>query len=221
IYPEQVRDSHIILLEALPKLLGAFDQSLSDYTAKRFHRVNIDVRTERRVVNVASDRLALHDGSEISFGLLVWATGNAPTEFVKAIDLPKDGAGRLLVGPDLKVKGEESIYALGDCSFIEGAPLPATAQVAEQQGRYLAKAFRRRAAGKPAGPFVYRKMGRLGYVGGNRAVADLPGIKGRGFITFLFWRSVYLSKLVSLRNRVLVFFDWAKSHVLGRDLSRF
>lgn len=221
VYPDQVRDSRIILLEALPKLLGAFDQSLSEYTAKRFHRVNIDVRTERRVVNVAADRLALHDGSEISFGLLVWATGNAPTDFVKAIDLPKDGAGRLIVGPDLKVKGEDSIYALGDCSIIEGDPLPATAQVAEQQGRYLAKAFVRRAKGKEPGLFVYKKMGMLAYVGGNRAVADLPGIKGRGFITFIFWRSVYLSKLVSFRNRILVFFDWTKSHLLGRDLSRF
>lgn len=221
LYPTEVRDARIILLEALPKLLGAFDQSLSEYTAKRFHRVNIDVRTERRVVNVAADRLALHDGTEISFGLLVWATGNAPTDFVKGLTLPKDGAGRLLVGPDLKVKGEESIYALGDCSLIEGDPLPATAQVAEQQGRYLARAFRDRAAGKPVEPFVYKKMGMLAYVGGNRAVADLPGIKGRGFVTFLFWRSVYLSKLVSVRNRVLVFFDWVKSHVLGRDLSRF
>jgi len=221
LYPAEVRDARIILLEALPKLLGAFDQSLSEYTAKRFHRVNIDVRTERRVVNVADDRLALHDGTEISFGLLVWATGNAPTDFVKGLPLPKDGAGRLLVGPDLKVKDQESIYALGDCSLIEGDPLPATAQVAEQQGRYLARAFRARAAGKDAGPFVYKKMGMLAYVGGNRAVADLPGIKGRGFVTFLFWRSVYLSKLVSARNRVLVLFDWVKSHVLGRDLSRF
>src|SRR5690606_24857938 len=119
-----------------------------------------------RVVNVASDRLALHDGSEISFGLLVWATGNAPTDFVKGLPLPRDGAGRVLVGPDLKAKGEESIYALGDCSAIEGGALPATAQVAEQQGRYLADAFRRRAAGKPVPPFVYKPMGMLAYVGG-------------------------------------------------------
>jgi NADH:ubiquinone reductase (non-electrogenic) len=220
-YPEQAPHARIVLLEAMPKLLGAFDQSLSEYTAKRFRRARIEVRTGARVVNVAADRLALHDGSEISFGLLVWATGNAPTDFVKGLDLPKDGAGRLLVGPDLRVKGEESIYALGDCSIMEGAPLPATAQVAEQQGRYLAKAFHRRAHGKPVTPFVYKPMGMLAYVGGNRAVADLPGIKGSGFITFLFWRSVYLSKLVSVRNRILVLFDWIKSHVLGRDLSRF
>jgi NADH:ubiquinone reductase (non-electrogenic) len=153
--------------------------------------------------------------------LLVWATGNAPTEFVRGLNLPKDGAGRLLVGPDLKVRGEDSIYALGDCSLIESAPLPATAQVAEQQGRYLAKAFLSRAKGNPVPPFVYKPMGMLAYVGGNRAVADLPNLKARGFVTFIFWRSVYLSKLVSFRNRILVLIDWLKSHLLGRDLSRF
>jgi NADH:ubiquinone reductase (non-electrogenic) len=221
VYPGVATRARIVLLEALPKILGAFDQSLSDYTAKRFRRARIDVRTGARVVNVAHDRLALHDGTEIPFGLLVWATGNAPTEFVKALDLPKDRAGRLIVGPDLRVKDEESVYALGDCSLLEEKPLPATGQVAEQQGRYLARAFRLRLKGKPAPPFVYKPMGMLAYVGGNRAVADLPGVKFHGFITFIFWRSVYLSKLVSFRNRVLVLFDWIKSHVLGRDLSRF
>jgi NADH:ubiquinone reductase (non-electrogenic) len=220
-FPDLAPRARIVLLEALPKILGAFDQSLSDYTAKRFSRARIEVRTGARVVNVAADRLLLHDGAEIPFGLLVWATGNAPTDFVRGLDLPKDGAGRLIIGPDLRVKGEDSIYALGDCSLIEGKPLPATGQVAEQQGRYLARAFRLRADGKPVPPFVYKPMGMLAYVGGNRAVADLPGIKAGGFITFLFWRSVYLSKLVSVRNRILVLFDWFKARILGRDLSRF
>ena len=93
--------------------------------------------------------------------------------------------------------------------------------MAEQQGRYLAKAFALRAKGKPVPPFHYKRLGMLAYVGGNRAVADLPGVKAGGFITFVFWRSVYFSKLMSARNRVLVLFDWLKSHMLGRDLSRF
>ncbi len=221
VYPGLATRSRIILLEAMPRLLGAFDQALSDYTARRFKRVRIDVRTEARVVNVTHDRLALHDGSEIPFGMMVWATGNAPTDFVRGLSLAKDRGGRLLTGPDLRVQGEESVYALGDCAAIQDSPLPATGQVAEQQGRYLAKAFRARLKGKPVPPFVYKPMGMLAYVGGNRAVADLPKVKFRGFLTFLFWRSVYLSKLVSFRNRTLVLFDWIKSHVLGRDLTRF
>jgi NADH dehydrogenase FAD-containing subunit len=115
----------------------------------------------------------------------------------------------------------EGIYALGDCAEVEGQGYPATAQVAEQQGRYLAKAFMRRAAGKEDGSFVYKHQGMLAYVGGNRALADLSRVKGRGFTTFLFWRSAYLTKLVSMRNRLLVLFDWVKAEVFGRDLSRF
>jgi NADH:ubiquinone reductase (non-electrogenic) len=220
VYPDVAPDARIILLEAGPSLLGAFDRTLADYTMKRFTRSRIDVRIQARVINVAADRLQLHDGSEIPFGLLVWATGNAPTPFVKNLSLPKDGAGRLIVGADLKVKGEDSIYALGDCCTIEGNPLPATAQVAEQQGLYLAKAFRARARNKPVRPFTFKQMGMLAYVGGHRAIADLPQVKGSGFVTFLFWRSVYLTKLVSWRNKILVFFDWCKATFLGRDLSR-
>ena len=220
VYPEVAPHARIILLEAGPLLLGAFDRTLAEYTAKRFTRARIDVRTQAKVVNVGIDHLQLQDGSEIPFGLLVWATGNAPTEFVKGLSLPKDGAGRLIVGPDLKVKGEDSIYALGDCCAIEGNPLPATAQVAEQQGLYLAKAFRAREKGKPVPLFTYKQMGMLAYVGGHRAIADLPQVKGSGFLTFLFWRSVYLTKLVSWRNKFLVLFDWFKATFLGRDLSR-
>jgi NADH:ubiquinone reductase (non-electrogenic) len=219
-YPGVATRARIILLEAGPSLLGAFDRTLSDYTSKRFRRARIEVRTQARVVNVASDHLDLHEGESIPFGLLVWATGNAPTTFVKNLSLAKDAQGRLIVGQDLKVQGEDSIYALGDCSIMQGNPLPATAQVAEQQGLYLAKAFRARAKGKPVPLFTYKNMGMLAYVGGHRAIADLPSVKGSGFFTFLFWRSVYLTKLVSFRNKLLVFFDWCKATFLGRDLSR-
>jgi NADH dehydrogenase FAD-containing subunit len=43
--------------------------------------------------------------------------------------------------PFLKVKGEKNIYAIGDCATIEDYWLPQTAQVANQQGQYLAKAL--------------------------------------------------------------------------------
>ncbi len=219
-YPGVASRARIILLEAGPSLLGAFDRTLAEYTSKRFRRARIEVRTQARVVNVGADHLDLHEGGGIPFGLLVWATGNAPTTFVKNLSLAKDAQGRLIVGPDLKVQGEDSIYALGDCAIMDGNPLPATAQVAEQQGLYLAKAFRARAKGKPVPLFNYKNMGMLAYVGGHRAIADLPSVKGSGFFTFLFWRSVYLTKLVSFRNKLLVFFDWCKATFLGRDLSR-
>ncbi len=100
-------------------------------------------------------------------------------------------------------------------------PYPATAQVAQQQGKYLARSLARERAGKPARPFRYRPMGMLAYVGAGRALADLPNVKWSGRSAWIFWRSVYLTKLVSSANKLKVLFDWFKARLLGRDLSRF
>jgi NADH:ubiquinone reductase (non-electrogenic) len=173
------------------------------------------------VIRVNEKRVYLEDGSESPYGLLLWSTGNAPTPFAVAARLPKDHKSRIVIDGYFRVKGYENIYALGDCSVIESGELPATSQVAQQQGKYLAKALTLRARNKPVSPFQYRHLGMLAYIGSNRALADLENFKGRGWSTWLFWRSAYLSRIVSLRNKVLVLFDWMKTQVFGRDISQF
>ncbi|KAJ3140370.1 NADH:ubiquinone oxidoreductase [Physocladia obscura] len=179
-------------------------------------------------------------------GLVVWAAGNGTRPVVSDLiaRLPKDvqtAKSGLIVDDYLVVKGtrDGSIYALGDCTKTRWAP---TAQVASKQGVYLARQFAqlyaieqervkyaREHGGSDAGfvqtraiaPFVYNHQGSLAYVGGDKAVADLPaGIQLSGETTYYFWRSAYLSELFSLRNRVLVGFDWVKCKLFGRDISR-
>jgi NADH:ubiquinone reductase (non-electrogenic) len=100
--------------------------------------------------------------------------------------------------------------------------LPATAQVASQQGKYLANAFRARASGLVASPFTYAHSGMLAKVGGTDAVADLPSLGPQsGFMTWWLWGGVYLANQYSLRNRALVALDWCKVQIFGRDVSRF
>jgi len=115
----------------------------------------------------------------------------------------------------------QNVFAIGDCSAREHSPLPATAQVAQQEGKYLAHALRLRVRGRTAEPFRYRHLGMLAYIGGRRALADLESFKGRGWATWLFWRSAYLTRLVSAKNKVLVLFDWVKHRLFGRDISQF
>jgi NADH:ubiquinone reductase (non-electrogenic) len=100
-------------------------------------------------------------------------------------------------------------------------PLPATAQVAQQQGAYLAKALDDRRRGRAITPFRFRAQGMLAYIGGGQALADLPLIKWSGRGAWFFWRSVYITKLVSPANKAKVLFDWIKARLFGRDLSRF
>eukprot|EP01118_Nematostelium_gracile_P012334 TRINITY_DN4496_c0_g1_i1.p1 TRINITY_DN4496_c0_g1~~TRINITY_DN4496_c0_g1_i1.p1 ORF type:complete len:586 (-),score=128.53 TRINITY_DN4496_c0_g1_i1:48-1805(-) len=99
--------------------------------------------------------------------------------------------------------------------------LPQTAQVASQQGYYLGTSFNSEARNLPVFPFRYRHMGSLAYVGDHYAVADLnKSIAFGGFGAGWLWKSVYLSKQYSMKNKVLVAFDWTKTKIFGRDLTR-
>lgn len=220
-YPHLVAEARITLVEAAREILNTFDQKLREYATDLFRRQKINVLTEVPVVQVDSTTLRLADGSDIPYGLLLWSTGNGPTEFVKSTLLPKDPRNRIMIDSFFRVKGSENIFALGDCSVIEKEELPATSQVAQQQGKYLARALSRRARGLTVERFRYHHLGMLAYVGGSRALADLATYKGRGWTTWLFWRSAYLSRIVSLKNKVLVMFDWIKALIFGRDISQF
>jgi len=211
----------ITILEAGPSILNSFDVVLSEYTAKIFRRQQIDVRTNSPVIQVTADRINLKNGEIVPFGLLVWSTGIGPTSLVQSLSLPKTRSHRLLTDEWFRVKQVEALYAIGDCAAFESMEFPATSQVAQQEGRYLARVLESSLLGKPIAPFRYHHYGMLAYVGSNRALADLAAVKGRGLTTWIFWRSAYLTKLVSIKNKILVVFDWFKTFVFGRDISRF
>jgi hypothetical protein len=99
--------------------------------------------------------------------------------------------------------------------------LPATAQVASQQGAYLGKRLNAMARGETSGPFRYRHFGSFAYIGSDEAVAEFTSkfvLKGYG--AWWLWRSVYLSKQFSLKNKMLVGANWLKMEVFGRDITR-
>ncbi|KAL4421702.1 hypothetical protein ABPG77_010646 [Micractinium sp. CCAP 211/92] len=122
-----------------------------------------------------------------------------------------------------------NVYALGDCCADLDRPLPALAQVAEQQGKYLARVLNEGAArlepAEPA-PFVYRHMGSMASLGGERAVLELgdgkqPKISWAGFSSWVAWRSAYLTRLGTMKHRLYVAGDWMLTLMFGRDISRW
>lgn len=220
-YAHLMPHTAITILEAGPSILGTFDHVLGAYTSRFFHRQQIDVRANSPVVEVTSRHVQLKNGDKIPYGLLVWSTGIGPTSLVESLQLPKTKSGRLLIDNWFRVHGTESIYALGDCAADDSAELPATSQVAQQEGKYLARILTHSRHGRTIAPFRYHHFGMLAYIGNRKALADLAAIKGHGLATWIFWRSAYLTKLVSLKNKILVLFDWFKTSIFGRDISRF
>ncbi|KAI9890397.1 MAG: NADH:ubiquinone oxidoreductase [Vezdaea aestivalis] len=271
--PEIADVFKVTLVEALPNVLPMFSKQLIDYTEKTFRDEKINVMTKTMVKNVTDSTIEAQvtksDGSKtietLPYGLLVWATGNAVRPLVKDLmnQLPaqKESRRGLEADENLLVRGTDNIYAVGDCCVAGFAP---TAQVAGQQGAYLAKVFNergrvgtleselsalqsekakgvdspeldgqirsrekqlKRARGSGAiPPFHYTHNGSLAYIGSDRAVADISWMDGNfatgGSLTYLFWRSAYLSMVFSGRNRMLVIMDWLKAKMFGRDVSR-
>jgi NADH:ubiquinone reductase (non-electrogenic) len=140
------------------------------------------------VKNVTPTEITLCDDTRVPYGLLVWSTGVGPSEFVKSLDLPKSPGGRIGVDEWLRVPTAPDVFALGDCAgFLEstGKPvLPALAQVAEREGRYLARLLgkvakqnggKARCAGNAelGEPFVYKHLGSMASVGRYKALVDL------------------------------------------------
>lgn len=220
-YPELAPLTELVLIEAGKKILSSFDEKLSAYTTKIFRRQNIKIKIVSHIKEVKEKHIIMNDGTKHEYGLLVWATGNAPNPLVSSLNVPKSSREKILVDDYFRVKGYNNVYALGDCSEHESLPYPVTAQVAQQEGKYLSKALNKSAKGKPVKPFSFHNFGMLAYIGNRKALADTPQYKSSGFMTFLFWRSAYLTKLVSLKNKILVLFDWTKNILFGRDVSNF
>jgi NADH:ubiquinone reductase (non-electrogenic) len=221
-YPHLVGKVRITLFEAMKNILTSFDDDLRKYTLEHFRRQDIEVRLETPVQEVRENCLVLKSGEEIPTGLIVWSTGFGPTSFVESLMYPKE-KGRLLTDDYLRIPGHTELYAMGDCATMASGALPQTAQVAMQGGKYLANSLNKRAAGEEPAPFKFRNLGMLAYIGESRALADIPkaNVQSGGTATYIFWRSAYLTRLVSFKNKVLVLFDWLKTWIFGRDLSKF
>jgi len=220
-FPDLVGKVKITLFEASRTILNSFDASLRNYTQEHFHKEGITVRLESPVEEVGEGYLKLKSGEVVPTGLIVWSTGYGPTGLVRDMPFEKDRAGRILTDDRFRIPSNPEIFAVGDCASVAGAALPQTAQLAMQEGKHLSRILNDIARGKEPKAFRFKNLGMLAYIGEGKALADLPRIHWRGFSTYVFWRSAYLTRLVSLKNKVLVVFDWIKTWIFGRDMSRF
>jgi NADH:ubiquinone reductase (H+-translocating) len=163
----------------------------------------VEVRLEAAIREVRSDRVVLASGEELLSDVTIWAAGVSVPAEVAGWGLPQGRGGRILVGPDLRVRGQERIFALGDLALIDDQPLPQLAQPALQTGRHAARQIRRLAAGQPAEPFRYHDKGIMATIGRRSAVVELPHrIRVRGTLAWLAWLGLHLITLLGNRNRL-------------------
>jgi NADH dehydrogenase len=186
-------------------------------------QLGVTVRTKTAVTDVQADRVTVKCGDvteTIATHTVLWGAGVQASPLAallaKKTGAEIDRAGRIVVAPDCSLPGRPEVFCIGDMvnySHQDGKPLPGVAQVAMQQGAYVARVIERRASGgMPPGPFRYRDPGSMATIGRAAAVADLGWLWLSGFLAWLAWLFVHLVYLIAFENRVLVLFQWAWSY---------
>jgi NADH dehydrogenase FAD-containing subunit len=289
-YPELLKYVKIKVIEATNTVLAPFEKPLQEEAIQRMSRpVRIkdpkarnllpsDYKLQEVLLNSPVSRvdkniIHLKDGREIKYGgLCVWAGGNGPVPLTQQLieslgeeqrNVQNVARGRIAIDRWMRALGGDGrVLALGDCTCVIEDQVPATGQVASQQGEYLANLMNRKynlsttamedgtlpppprdmqrvgnsleeniaalttGTTEFAKPFQFLNLGLLAYTGDCTALAQVstapkaPAIKSTGKLGNTLWRSVYLGKQVSWRNRLLVLNDWMKRVWFGRDITQ-
>lgn len=222
------RQARVLLLEAGPRVLSTFPESLSAKAQQQLERLGVEVRTGSAVTHIDADSVTLGD-ERIATHTVLWAAGVAASPLARSLGVPLDRAGRVPVEPDLSVPGQPQIFVAGDLATLQrenGKPVPGVAPAAKQMGNHVAAAMQARIAGRATQPFRYQDWGNLATIGRRAAIVDLGKLRFSGFPAWSFWLVAHIFFLIGFRNRMVVLLDWAVAYwthqrnariIVGRD----
>lgn len=223
------RDIRLTILEAAPRILPPLSETIAVAATDLLRKLDVDVRTGRRVTAVDDSVVRTADGETIPADLVVWAAGIRAPELLAQLDeLEVNRANQLVVGPTLQTTRDAAIFAFGDCAAAPwigqapGAILPPRAQVARQQAKFLAKAFKARLAGRPLPEFRFHDFGSLVSLGELSAVGNLMGrlIGGslliQGLIARVMYAALYKLHQASIHGYLRVALDTLGRLLRGR-----
>lgn len=211
-------DARIFLIEAGPRILNAFPESLAKKAQKSLEKMGVKVLLNTPVTKIEKNKVHLKLGS-LKTPNIIWAAGIKASSLMDSLNVEQDRTGRAIVEPDLSVPGHPDIYVIGDSAHRkskDGKPLPALAPVATQQGRFIGKML----AGDPQKAkrkeFVYTDKGTMATIGRAKAVADIRGLKFSGFFAWFLWSFIHVLSLIGFRNRIHVFVEWIWNYFTSR-----
>ncbi|HQX34604.1 MAG TPA: NAD(P)/FAD-dependent oxidoreductase [Dokdonella sp.] len=205
--------ARVLLLEAGPRVLSSFPESLSEKARKQLERLGVEVHTGTPVGAIDADGVLLGP-QRIAARTVLWSAGVAASPLAKSLGVALDRAGRVPVQADLSIAGLPEVFVAGDLASVqqEGKPVPGVAPAAKQMGNCVAKVIRARIAGQAAESFRYRDFGNLATIGRMAAVVDVRGWHLSGVLAWWFWLAAHVWFLIGFRNRLVVLIDWARAY---------
>ena len=208
---------NIILLDGSPNTLN----NMSDQARKKSReylaeRMGVEVRTNVFTTSYDGNFMTLNTGDIIPTKTVIWAAG-VTGNIMKGIVNEVIERGRYHVDRFSRLQNYNNIFVIGDIALMKTEKYPnghpQVANVAINQGKNLAENIKNGMKGKAALAFEYKDMGSMATVGKHKAVVDLPFLKFHGPIAWLFWMFLHLMLILSVRNKLIIFINWAWSYI--------
>lgn len=214
-------ESKIVLIEAGSRILPSFNPKLSKKAQEDLEDMGVTVLTNTKVIEISENKVVLENGT-IEASTIAWSAGVTPSVLAQKLKTEVDNKGRVIINNDLSLKDDPSVLVLGDmAAFNDGAKvLPGVASVAIQQGQYIKKLIKADLQQRPRPTFKYFDKGQMATIGRKKAVVQVGNITISGTVAWIAWLFVHLYYLIGVRNRAMVFTQWAWSYVTFRRGAR-
>lgn len=208
----------IILVEGSKHTLNNMSQATRDTSAKYLRKMGVELKTSVFVKDYDGNTLTLNTGEMIYTKTVIWAAG-VRGRLMEGLDIEQISphGKRILVNRFNQVKGSNNIFAIGDIAYMETPKYPRAhpqlANVAINQAKLLAGNLKNILLGKKVKDFEYRDLGSMATVGTNKALVDFPHLHFRGYVAWLIWMFLHLMLILSVRNKLIIFINWAWAYV--------
>jgi NADH dehydrogenase len=212
-----LKDLRIILLEGGPHTLNSMSNTAKSASEKYLFRMGVEIRKNVFVNNYDGRVISLSDGNIIKSSRVIWTagvTGNIVKGMNENVYVYNS---RIKVDRYNLVPGYKNIYTIGDLAYMETPRYPKghpqVANVAINQARNLARNLKALHNNKPLKAYEYWNLGTMATVGKNKAVVDLPFFRFKGYFAWIVWMFLHLMLILSVRNKLIIFINWAWSYL--------
>ena len=213
-------DLEIILVSSTEKPLAVMSEESQEKSEQYLKDLGVRFISNDIVTDYDGDRVYLSSGNVIPSNNVIWAAG-VTGNIIEGLTENSIKNNRYIVDRYNKIVGFDDIYAIGDIAYMETPKYPnghpQVANVAINQGKNLAKNFLKKSKNEWQ-PYEYDDKGSMATIGKHRAVVDLPKFKFQGIFAWYFWMFLHLMLILSVRNKLAIFFNWMWSYI-NRDSS--
>ena len=229
-YPElSPSDLRFVMVEASTRILPEMSDEMGGYTLEVLRKRGMEIYLATRLESCVDGRIKLSDGQEFDADTLVWTAGVKPNPLIGESDLPTGPKGHVNVLPTLQVASPDGTvlpgaWAAGDNAQVpdlekgEGAWCGPTAQHAVRQARLLGRNLAAHIDGNELSEYRHKNLGTVASLGLFKGVAQVMGVKLRGWPAWFMHRTYHMAKIPSFNRKARVVLDWTAALFFRRDL---